>query len=751
MFETLTTRHDSRPRGVRPKTTTSENPWTALWAMMVGFFMILVDATIVAVANPSIMEKLDASYDAVIWVTSAYLLAYAVPLLVAGRLGDRYGPKNLYLVGLAVFTAASLWCGLADSIGMLIAARVVQGVGAALLTPQTLSTITRIFPAERRGVAMSVWGATAGVATLVGPLAGGVLVDGLGWQWIFFVNVPIGIVGVALAVKLLPQLPTDKLGFDVLGVLLSGVGLFLIVFALQEAQSHHWAPWIWGAIAGGIGFIAAFLYWQSVNSKDPLIPLDIFGDHDFSLSNLGVATIGFVVTAMLVPVMFYAQAVCGLSPTRSALLTAPMAIATGVLAPFVGKIVDRSHPRPVIGFGFSVLAIALTWLSFEMTPTTPIWRVVLPLTATGIGMAFIWSPLAATATRNLAPQVAGAGSGVYNTTRQVGAVLGSAGIAAFMTSRIGAEMPPMPSQAQGEGSVTRLPEFLREPFAAAMSQSMLLPAFFALFGVVAALFLLGFGNKDVDHPAPAEFDDSDEADGDAGYAVEYGGDEAFVDDDEYLEYTISWDEPETEPERVWAAEPVAVVDDESDTEPMQSRPEHLLHAPAETWHSAPVESWHSLLEDEPEQPTSEPEEPAYEPPEPLPPRVESRPEPPSESWRWGNSPRELGAHPPEGQEDILDELLGDMPLKPTVEPIGFAHNGFHVDDEQRFQQLPPPEPATGGPSRHERRGESERPPRHELREDQEELRPFWFQSGRHSRDDPDDASSYGRHSMPGRD
>ena len=475
--------------------------------MMVGFFMILVDATIVAVANPSIMEKLGADYDAVIWVTSAYLLAYAVPLLLTGRLGDRYGPKNLYLVGLTVFTAASLWCGLADSIGMLIAARVVQGVGAALLTPQTLSTITRIFPAERRGVAMSVWGATAGVATLVGPLAGGVLVDRLGWQWIFFVNVPIGIIGLGLAVWLIPVLPTQKHRFDLLGVLLSGVGMFLIVFALQEGQSHSWAPWIWGTIAGGVGCMAAFVFWQAVNTNEPLIPLRIFRDRDFSLSNLGIATIGFVVTAMVVPVMFYAQAVCGLSPTRSALLMAPMAIASGVLAPFVGRIVDRSHPRPVVGFGFSVVAIALTWLSIEMTPTTPIWRLVLPMAAMGVGMAFIWSPLAATATRNLPPQLAGAGSGVYNTTRQVGSVLGSAGIAAFMTSRIGAELPPMPTDApRGEGSVTALPGFLHEPFSAAMSQSMLLPAFFALFGVIAALFLLGFGNRPGDRPAAARDD-----------------------------------------------------------------------------------------------------------------------------------------------------------------------------------------------------------------------------------------------------
>jgi EmrB/QacA subfamily drug resistance transporter len=666
--------------------------------MLVGFFMILVDATIVAVANPSIMDKLGASYDSVIWVTSAYLLAYAVPLLVAGRLGDRYGPKNLYLLGLTVFTAASLWCGLAGSIEMLIAARVVQGIGAALLTPQTLSTITRIFPADRRGVAMSVWGATAGVATLVGPLAGGVLVDRLGWQWIFFVNVPIGIVGLGLAVWLIPVLPTQKHGFDVLGVLLSGIGMFMIVFALQEGQSHHWAPWIWGTLAGGIGFIAAFLIWQSVNRNEPLIPLVIFRDRDFSLSNIGVATIGFVVTATFLPLMFYAQAVCGLSPTRSALLTAPMAIATGVLAPFVGKIVDRSHPRPVIGFGFSVLAIAMTWLSIEMTPTTPIWRLVLPLTAMGIGSAFIWAPLAATATRNLPPQLAGAGSGVYNTTRQVGSVLGSAGMAAFMTTRISAEMPPTLAEAPGEGSVARLPAFLHEPFAAAMSQSMLLPALFALSGVVAAIFLLGFGDPD-----RLVEDDLEDADRNAGYAVEYGGDETFGDDDDYVEYTVSWDEPEP----VTRAEPVVQADD-SVTEPMRSRADHLLHAPAEVWHGAPVESWHSLLEDTPEPPAAEA---------------------PREAWR-----------------SILDELLGDVPATPTVEPIGFAHNGFHVDEEQRFQPLPPPAREETTRSRHGRAA------RHYLPEEQSEKRPFWFESnGRHSREDPDDASSYGRHSSPGRD
>ena len=470
------------------------NPWLTLWAMLVGFFVILVDSTIVAVANPSIMEALAIdSYDAIIWVTSAYLLAYAVPLMLAGRLGDRFGPKNLYIAGLAVFTAASLWCGLSGSVEMLIAARVVQGIGAALLTPQTLTTITRIFPAERRGVALSVWGATAGVATLVGPLAGGVLVDRLGWSWIFFVNVPIGIIGLVLAVWLIPDLPTHPHRFDVIGVVLSGVGLFGIVFGLQEGQTYHWQPWIWAVIAGGAAFLAAFFYWQAVNPNEPLIPLEIFRDRDFSLANIGIAVIAFATTAMILPVMFYAQTVGGLTPTRAALLTAPMAIFSGVLAPFVGRLVDRYHPRPIIGFGFSVLAGSLLWLSIEMNPGTATWRLMLPLGAMGVGMAFIWAPLGATATRNLPARLAGAGSGVYNTTRQVGAVLGSAGIAAFMSARVTAELPAAaPGTApRGEAAMMNLPESMREPFGLAMSQSVLLPAFVALFGVLAAVFLLG--------------------------------------------------------------------------------------------------------------------------------------------------------------------------------------------------------------------------------------------------------------------
>jgi EmrB/QacA subfamily drug resistance transporter len=556
-----------------------ENPWNALWAMMIGFFMIMVDSTIVAVANPTIMTELHIGYDAVVWVTSAYLLGYAVVLLVAGRLGDRFGSKNLYLIGLGVFTLASMWCGISGGAAMLIAARVVQGVGAGILTPQTLSTITQIFPPQRRGVAMSVWGATAGVASLVGPLAGGALVDGLGWQWIFFINVPIGIVGLVLAFKLVPVLPTQAHPFDLIGVGLSGMGIFLIVFGLQQGQSAHWEPWVWATIVAGAGFVSVFVYWQSVNTREPLIPLKMFADRDFGLSNAGVAVVSFAFTAMMLPLTFYAQAVCGLSPTRSALLLAPMAITSAALAPFVGILIDKYPPRPVLGFGFSMLAIGLTWLSFEMAPDTPIWRLVLPFSVMGVGSAFVWSPLTATATRNLPPHLAGAGSAVYNAIRQLGAVLGSAGMAAFMTWRIGAEMPPYAS-ATGDGTGLELPAFVREPFSAAMSQSVLLPAFIALFGIVAAIFLVG------STPALARKSR-------AAAPVDHLADDDIDDDyDDYVEFILSR-EPDTGGPA--AAQTRAAYEEDCDTDPRQVRVQNPRSAPADVWRRDPVASWRSLL------------------------------------------------------------------------------------------------------------------------------------------------------------
>lgn len=267
----------------------TNRPWLSLMALCVGFFMILVDVTIVAVAQPQIQVALHTDVNGVVWVTSAYLLTYAVPLLITGRLGDKFGPKRVYQVGLLVFTAASVWCGFSTSIGELIAARAFQGVGAALITPQTMALITRIFPPEKRGAAMGVWGTVAGVATLVGPLLGGILTDSLGWEWIFFVNLPVGIIGLVLAATLVPDVETHDHSFDWIGVILSAVGLFALVFGIQEGETYNWSGGIWALIVGGLAVMILFIYWQSRIRTEPLVPLSLFRDRNFTLSNVGIA------------------------------------------------------------------------------------------------------------------------------------------------------------------------------------------------------------------------------------------------------------------------------------------------------------------------------------------------------------------------------------------------------------------------------------------------------------------------------
>jgi len=479
----------ARPQAPADSGVPDVNPWPALYALCIGFFMILVDTTIVSVATPAIIADLHADVNSVVWVTSAYLLAYAVPVLITGRLGDRFGPKNLYLLGLTVFTISSLACGLTGTIEGLIIARVFQGLGAAMITPQTMAIITRIFPSERRGQAMALWGATAGVATLVGPILGGVLVDAFGWEWIFFINVPVGIVGFALAWRLVPRLPTHSHKFDWIGVALSGVGMFMLVFGIQEGHQYDWGTingiiTVPALIVGGLVMFAIFIWWQAHNRNEPLVPLSLFRDRNFSLANVAISVMGFAITALAFPLMLYAQLVRGLSPTRSALLLVPMAIMSIVLAPWVGKLTDSVHPRLITGFGFASAFVSLVWLSEVMTPDSATWEILLPMALLGIGNAFIWARTSATATRNLPMRQAGAGAGVYNATRQVGAVLGSAAIAVLMDSRLAAQgLQFSPSEAGGGN----LPAQVFQPFSDAMSQAMLLPAGALVLGFLAAI------------------------------------------------------------------------------------------------------------------------------------------------------------------------------------------------------------------------------------------------------------------------
>lgn len=473
-------------------TTAPQNPWPALWALVIGFFMILVDTTIVTVANPAIKAALDPStnnLDNVVWVTSAYLLTYAVPLLVTGRLGDRFGPKNVYLIGLVIFTGASLWCGLSQSLTMLIIARAAQGLGAALMSPQTMAVITRTFPPNQRGAAMGLWGAAAGVATLVGPLAGGLLVDGLSWQWIFYINLPVGIIAFIAAWILVPKLPTHSHTFDIPGVIVSGVALFLLVFGLQEGEKFDWAPWVWAMIVGGVVLLGIFVWMQARTKREPLVPLQLFRDRNFSVANIGITTVGFAVTGMMLPLMFFIQLARGLSPTESALLMIPMAVFSGALAPFAGRILDRTDPRFLLVPGLVLVAASVVLFAWTMHPDTPLWVYAAISGVLGIGQAGMWGPLATTANRNLPPRLAGAGSGIYNTTRTVGSVIGSAAIAALMQARLEANLPAAAEAAPGGFGQGALPAPIVPGFSDAMAQTMLLPAAVLLVGAVAVCFM----------------------------------------------------------------------------------------------------------------------------------------------------------------------------------------------------------------------------------------------------------------------
>lgn len=461
--------------------------WLALGAVVIGFFMILLDQTIVAVASEALGENLGATENQIIWVTSAYLLAFAVPLLFTGRLGDQIGPKQATIAGLVVFTGASLWCGLSSSIGMLIVARVVQGFGAALVSPQSLSVITRVFRQEARGAAMGAWGAVAGIATMVGPIAGGLLVDSIGWRWIFFINVPIGVLAVLAVARLVPSLPTSTHRYDYLGIVLSAVGMFCLVFGVQQGSEKDWSATYVSLIVAGVVILALFVWWQGRVRTEPLVPLRLFANRNFSVGNAAITTMGFVVAGTMVPLMMFLQMVMGLSAIKSGLVLVPMAVVSGILAPFVGRLADKVDPRILTVIGYGSVSGAVLWVSLVMSSDTSVPDLMGPMVLLGVGNGFVWAPTSSTTMRTLDLRIAGAGSGVYNTTRQVGAVVGSAAIAAVMQTRM--------SDYIGSG------EEPREALANGLSDAFLLPAAVILVGALVTLLFRTGASATRDVPA----------------------------------------------------------------------------------------------------------------------------------------------------------------------------------------------------------------------------------------------------------
>jgi EmrB/QacA subfamily drug resistance transporter len=426
-------------------TTSTRNPWAVLVVLCMGFFMVLLDITIVNIAIPSMVDGLHAGLDQVLWVLNAYTLTYAMLLITASRLGDRFGQRTLFALGLAVFTVASALCGLAQDPNQLIAARVLQAVGGALLTPQTLAILTSIFPPERRGAAFGVWGGIAGLATIAGPVLGGLVVTYLDWRWIFYINLPIGALAFALTLLVVPDLrPGRAAGIEPVGVLLSSGALFLLTFGLIEGQRYDWGTvttvagvpvTIADTLVAGAVLLAAFFAWDHFRAS-PLVPIAVFRDRNFSIMNWVGATVSFAMVGLFLPLTIYLQSALGFSALKAGLTLLPMSMVSMPVAPFAGRLADRIGGKYVLLAGLTLFAAGMGWVDWRAGLDSN-WLTFLPaLIVAGVGVGCTFAPLVTVALRNVRPQLAGAASGVFNTTRQLGGAVGSAVVGAVLQNRL---------------------------------------------------------------------------------------------------------------------------------------------------------------------------------------------------------------------------------------------------------------------------------------------------------------------------
>jgi EmrB/QacA subfamily drug resistance transporter len=449
------------------------NPWAVLLVVSLGFFMTLLDLTIVNIAIPDIITRLHASLDDVLWVINAYALVLAVLVITSGRLGDLIGPRIMFAMGITVFTLASAACGLAPGPGWLIAFRAVQGLGAAMLMPQTLTIITNTFPPERRGAAFGVWGAVAGVATIAGPTLGGLLVTAFDWRWIFFVNLPFGVIALVLTFVIIPDLrPGRRHRIDVPGVLLASAALLAICYGLVEGQKYNWGtitsfisiPLVLGL---GVLLLIAFLVLQwRTQDREPLVPFALFRDRNYAVVNWVSGTLAVGMMGIFLPFTIYLQSVLGFSALRAGLTMAPASVLSMFVAPAAGRLTDKIGGKYILMLGLTLFAAGMGWVALEAT-TTSVWYDFLPaLIVAGIGMGCTFAPMVTVAMRNIDPRMAGAASGVLNTVRQVGLVIGTAAVGALLQNRLVSSM-----NSQAATRAATLPPQLRGPFVAGIKQA----------------------------------------------------------------------------------------------------------------------------------------------------------------------------------------------------------------------------------------------------------------------------------------
>lgn len=437
------------------------NPWAVLLTLSLGFFMTLLDLTAVNVAIPSMVGDLHASLDEVLWVINVYVLVLAALLITFGRLGDVRGPRTMFIGGVALFTLASVLCGLSQDPAQLIATRAVQGLGAAALMPQTMTIIIGTFPAERRGAALGVWGGVAGVATIAGPTLGGLLVSTAGWRWIFFVNVPIGAIVLAMAVALVPGIRHgNRRKLDVVGVLLAAATLVCLTFALTEGQRYDWNAGIWALLGAAALLLVLFLLHQRARQhREPLLPFVLFHDRNYTVMSFVSATVQVGMLGLFLPVMIYLQSVLRFSALAAGLVMAPAMVVSAVLSPVAGRMADRIGGKYVLMTGLTLFAAGMAWLTWVTDVGRAWWELQPALITAGLGIGCVFGPMVTVAMYQVEPMMAGAASGVLNTIRQIGTVIGSAAVGAVLQNRLAASL-----QDEAAKRASDLPAVVRRPF-----------------------------------------------------------------------------------------------------------------------------------------------------------------------------------------------------------------------------------------------------------------------------------------------
>ena len=399
-----------------------------LWTFAItstAVFMTTLDNLVVSTAIPVIRKDLHAGLDGLEWTINAYTLTFAVLLLTGAALGDRIGRRRTLAIGLTIFTAASAAAALAPSIAVLDIARAVQGLGGALVLPLTLTILSAAVPAEKRGVALGAWGGISGLAVALGPLVGGAVVSGISWHWIFWLNVPVGIALVPLALTRLDETrgPTKRL--DVPGVVLASAGLFGIVWGLVRGNSVGWAsPEIVGSFVVGIVVLAAFVMWE-LRTSTPMLPMRFFRNRTFTLANSASLFMSFgMFGAIFLLSQFFG----------SGLRVLPWTIMPMFVAPIAGALSDRVGGHKLIGLGLALQAVGLGWIASVSTPTTPYVELVGPFIVSGIGMGLFFAPVANVILSSVRPEEEGQASGANNAVRELGGVFGVAALAAVFAS-----------------------------------------------------------------------------------------------------------------------------------------------------------------------------------------------------------------------------------------------------------------------------------------------------------------------------